>query len=138
MCIDYCILNSRTIPDQYTTPHIDDPLDCLSGSQWFSVLDLRSSYYQIAMKEEDKEKTAFICPLGFYQFMRMLQGITGAPATFLMEKAVVDTNLLEVKVYLDDQIVFGKTLEEQEEKLLKVRKQGSKSHYISVSLARAK
>lgn len=122
MCIDYRLLNSRTIPDQYTTPCIEDALNALSGSQWFSVLDLRSGYYQIAMSEDDKEKTAFICPLGFFQFERMPQGITGAPATFqrLMEKAVGDMNLLQVLVYLDDLIVFGKTLEEHEERLLKV------------------
>ncbi|CAI5678658.1 unnamed protein product [Oreochromis niloticus] len=122
MCIDYRTLNRRTIPDQYTTPRIDDALDCLSGSRWFSVLDLRSGYYQIPMAEEDKEKTAFICPLGFYQFERMPQGITGAPATFqrLMEKAVGDMNLLQVLVYLDDLIVFGRSLEEHEERLLKV------------------
>lgn len=55
------------------------------------------------MAEEDKEKTAFICPVGFYQFERMPQGITGAPATFqrLMEKAVGDMHMLEVIVYLD-------------------------------------
>lgn len=74
------------------------------------------------MADEDKDKTAFICPFGFYQFERMPQGISGAPATFqrLMEKAVGDMNLLEVLVYLDDLIVFGKTLEEHEERLLKV------------------
>ena len=122
MCIDYRTLNSRTIPDQYTTPRIDDALDCLTGSKWFSVLDLRSGYYQIAMAEEDKEKTAFICPIGFFQFERMPQGITGAPATFqrLMEKAVGDMNLLQVLVYLDDLIVFGRSLEEHEERLLRV------------------
>lgn len=122
MCIDYRTLNSRTIADQYTTPRIDDALDCLSGSQWFSVLDLRSGYYQIAMAPEDKEKTAFICPLGFFQFERMPQGVTGAPATFqrLMEKTVGDMNLLQVLVYLDDLIVFGKTLQEHEDRLLKV------------------
>ncbi|XP_023806199.1 uncharacterized protein LOC111946697 [Oryzias latipes] len=122
MCIDYRLLNSRTVPDQYTTPCIEEALDSLSGSKWFSVLDLRSGYYQIAMAEEDKEKTAFICPLGFFQFERMPQGITGAPATFqrLMEKTVGDMNLLEVLVYLDDLIVFGKSLEEHEERLLKV------------------
>lgn len=122
ICIDYRTLNNRTTPDQYTMPRIDDALDSLSGSQWFSVLDLRSGYYQIEMAEEDKEKTAFICPLGFYQFERMPQGITGAPATFqrLMEKAVGDMHLLEALVYLDDIIVFGKTLEEHEQRLLKV------------------
>lgn len=122
MCIDYRLLNSRTIPDQYTMPRIDDALDCLTGSKWFSVLDLRSGYYQVEMSEEDKEKTAFICPLGFFQFERMPQGITGAPATFqrLMEKAVGDMNLIQVLVYLDDLIVFGRTLQEHEERLLKV------------------
>lgn len=60
------------------------------------------------MADEDKNKTAFICLLGFYQFERMPQGISGAPATFqrLMEKAEGDMNLLEVLVYLDDLIVF--------------------------------
>ncbi|XP_072572259.1 uncharacterized protein [Paramormyrops kingsleyae] len=122
MCVDYRTLNNRTIPDQYTTPRIEDALDCLAGSQWFSVLDLRSGYYQIPMAEEDKEKTAFICPLGFYQFERMPQGITGAPATFqrLMEKAVGDMHLLQVIVYLDDIIVFGRSLEKHEERLFKV------------------
>nr|XP_023659188.1 uncharacterized protein LOC111839473 [Paramormyrops kingsleyae] len=122
MCIDYRLLNGRTIPDQYTTPCIDEVLNVLCGSKWFSVLDLRSGYYQIAMNEEDKEKTAFICPLGFYEFERMPQGISGAPATFqrLMERAVGDMNLLQVIVYLDDLIVFGRSLEEHEERLLKV------------------
>lgn len=122
MCIDYHTLNNRTIPGQYTTPRIDDALDCLSGSRWFSVLDLRSGYYQIPMAAEDRDKTAFICPLGFYEFQRMPQGITGAPATFqrLMERAMGDMHLLQVIVYLDDIIVFGRTLEEHEERLLKV------------------
>lgn len=122
MCVDYRFLNGRTIPDQYTTPCIDDVLDSLTGSKWFSVLDLRSGYYQISMAEDDKEKTAFICPLGFYQFERMPQGITGAPATFqrLMERAVGDMHLLQVLVYLDDLIIFGRSLEEHEERLLKV------------------
>lgn len=82
MCIDYRTLNLKTIPDQYTLPWIDDALASLTGSCWFSVLNLHSGYFEIAMSEEHKEKTAFICPLGFYQFERMPQGITGAPATF--------------------------------------------------------
>ena len=68
---------TRTIPDQYTVPRIEDALHCLSGSKWFLVLDLRSGYYQIPMTEADKDKTVFICPLGFYQFERMPQRIRG-------------------------------------------------------------
>ncbi|XP_068118921.1 uncharacterized protein [Hyperolius riggenbachi] len=122
LCIDYRTLNRRTIPDQYTTPRIEDALHCLSGAKWFSVLDLRSGYHQIPMHPEDKEKTAFICPIGFFEFNRMPQGLTGAPATFqrLMERTVGDMHLVEVLVYLDDIIVFGRTLEEHEERLEKV------------------
>lgn len=74
------------------------------------------------MSDTDKEKTAFICPLGFYEFEHMPQGICGAPATFqrVMERTVGDMNFLEVLVYLDDLIVFGQTLEEHQDRLLKV------------------
>jgi len=40
MCTEYHTLDAQTVPDQYTTPHIDNALDCLSESRWFSALDL--------------------------------------------------------------------------------------------------
>ncbi|XP_041434006.1 uncharacterized protein LOC121398770 [Xenopus laevis] len=122
LCVDYRTLNRRTIPDQYTLPRIEDSLEALSGSKWFTVMDLRSGYYQVPMSPEDQEKTAFICPLGFYQFTRMPQGICGAPATFqrLMEKVLGDLCPRECLVYLDDIIVFGSTLEEHHERLIRV------------------
>lgn len=63
------------------------------------------------MIESDKAKTAFVCPLGFWEWNRMPQGITNAPSTFqhLMEKCMGDINLREVLVFLDDIIVFSKT-----------------------------
>lgn len=74
------------------------------------------------MAEKDKEKTFFFCLLWFYQFKRMPQGIPGAPVMFQrwIERAAGNLNLLQVLVYLDDLIVFGKPLEEYEERLLKV------------------
>ncbi|XP_071502945.1 uncharacterized protein [Diadema antillarum] len=51
MCVDYRTLNSRTIPDQYTVPLIQEAIDSLSGSKWFSVIDLKSGFYQIPMRE---------------------------------------------------------------------------------------
>lgn len=68
------------------------------------------------------EKTAFICPHGFYKFQQLRQVISGATATFqkFMEQTVGDMNLLEGLVYLDDLIAFYHTLEEHEECLLTV------------------
>ncbi len=88
-------------------------------------MDLKSGYYQIEMEECDKPKTAFVFPLGFYEFNRMPQGITNAPSTFqrLMERCMGSLNLKEVLVFLDDVIVFSSTIEEHETRLLHVLQQ---------------
>uniref|UniRef100_A0A3P8RRT6 Gypsy retrotransposon integrase-like protein 1 n=1 Tax=Amphiprion percula TaxID=161767 RepID=A0A3P8RRT6_AMPPE len=119
LCIDYRKLNSQTIRDAYALPNLEETFSALSGSKWFSVMDLKSGYYQIEMEEEDKAKTAFVCPLGFYEFNRMPQGITNAPSTFqrLMERCMGDINRKEVLVFLDDLIVFSDSLEEHEKRL---------------------
>lgn len=122
LCIDYRKLNMRTIKDAYALPNIEETFSALSGARWFSVMDLKSGYYQVEVAEEDKHKTAFVCPLGFFEFNRLPQGVTNAPSTFqrLMEKCVGDLHLNEVLVFLDDLIVFSKTLEEHEARLIKV------------------
>lgn len=122
LCVDYRKLNMRTIKDAYALPNIEETFSALSGAKWFSVMDLKSGYYQVEVAEEDKHKTAFVCPLGFWEFNRMPQGVTNAPSTFqrLMEKCVGDLHLNEVLVFLDDLIVFSETLEEHEIRLMKV------------------
>lgn len=125
LCIDYRKLNSLTIRDAYALPHLEESFSALAGSKWFSVMDLKSGYYQIEMKECEKPKTAFVCPLGFYEFNCMPQGITNAPSTFqrLMERCMGSLNLKEVLVFLDDVIVFSSTIEEHETRLLHVLQQ---------------
>uniref|UniRef100_A0A8C6PS61 ribonuclease H n=1 Tax=Nothobranchius furzeri TaxID=105023 RepID=A0A8C6PS61_NOTFU len=122
LCIDYRKLNLQTIKDAYALPKLEDTFSALAGSRWFTVLDLKSGYYQIEMEEKDKAKTAFVCPLGFWEFNRMPQGITNAPSTFqrLMEKCMGELNLREVLVFIVDVIVVAPTLEEHETRLMKV------------------
>jgi transposase InsO family protein len=122
LCIDYRRLNLQTIKDAYNLPKLEDTFSALNGSQWFSVLDLKSGYYQIEVEEADKPKTAFVCPLGFWEFNRMPQGVTNAPSTFqrLMERCMGDMHLKDAVVFLDDVIVFSRTLEEHEERLMRV------------------
>lgn len=122
LCIDFRKLNLQTRKDSYALPNLEEMFSALSGSKWFTVLDLKSGYYQIEVEEEDKEKTAFVTPLGFWEFNRMPQGITNAPSTFqrLMERCVGDMNLHEVLVFLDDLIIFSDSLEEHEQRLMRV------------------
>ena len=75
-CIDYRMLNSRTRKDAYMLPRFDDVVDNLSGSRYFSKLDLRWGYWQVPLAEQDQPKTAFsVGNLGFYECNRMGFGV---------------------------------------------------------------
>ena len=113
-CIDYRQLNKATVKDRYPLPRIDDTIDALYGAKYFSTLDLFSGYWQIEIEESDKHKTAFICEYGQYEFNRMPFGLTNAPGTFqrLMNKIMKPVLYESALVYLDDIIVFSKTIED--------------------------
>lgn len=109
MCIDYHQLNQRTAKDSYALPRIEEILDSLSGATLFSVMDMKSGYYQVEIEEVHKCKTAFtVGPLGFFKFNRMPFGITNAPATYqrLMEQCLGELHMVDCFIYLDDVIII--------------------------------
>lgn len=124
MCVDYRPLNAITKPDKYPLPRIDSALDALEGAQYFSLLDLRSGFYQIGMHPEDKEKTAFIVEFGLYQFNRLSMGLVNSASSFqrVLEKVLAPLKYNCCLVYIDDIVVFSKNFEEHLDNLEKVFK----------------
>ena len=59
LCTDYRALNRITKKDQYPTPNPDEIFDQINGSEWFSTLDLKSGFFQIPLRKEDRYLTAF-------------------------------------------------------------------------------
>eukprot|EP00731_Ephydatia_muelleri_P006029 Em0003g277a len=108
-CIDYRKLNAVTTKDAYPLSCIDDTLDTLCGSKWFSTLDLLSGYWQVEMSPEDRHKTAFCTPQGLFEFKVMPFGLCNAPATFqrLMDLVLAGLQWSKCLVYLDDVILLG-------------------------------
>lgn len=103
----------------YPQPRIDDALDCLHGAKYFFSIDLRSGYWQIAVDDMDREKTAFITPDGLYQFKVMPFGLCNAPATFerMMDALLHGFKWSICLCNLDDVIVFSPTFATHLERL---------------------
>ena len=119
VCIDYRKLNDITIKDAHPLPRIDETLDHLYGSKWFSTFDLMWGYWQVSMSSKDKEKTAFRTRKGLFEFNVMPFGLCNAPATFsrLMEIVLKSLHWTHCLVYLDDIIIFSSTVDQHLERL---------------------
>ena len=81
LCVDFRWLNDVTVGDSFPVPRIDDSLRALGGAQIFSTQDLTKGYWQVPVNEEDKEKTAFTCHKGLFEFVQynalQIEGGTG-------------------------------------------------------------
>jgi hypothetical protein len=124
MCIDYRILNKHTIKNSSSLPRIDECLERLSGARYFTSLDLRSGYHQIRIAPEDVEKTAFNTRYGQYSWLVLPMGLCNSPPVFqsLMNKVLADCIDKTALVYLDDILIYSKTMEEHKQHVRHVLK----------------
>ena len=123
-CVDYRKLNQITKLDEFPLPRIDDTLNLLSDAMYFMTLDLASGYWQVAMEPRSQEKTAFSTYAGHYEFCKMPFFLVNAPSTFQHLMEIVPAGLARkcCLVYLDDVLVFGRSLDEHNENLSKIFK----------------
>jgi hypothetical protein len=119
LCVDYHTLNAVTIKNKYPLPRIDDLMDQLRQAKFFSKIDLRSRYHQMKIRPGDIYKTTFVTRYRQYEYTVVSFGLTNASTYFMnmMNKVFMDELDKCVIVFIDDILVFSKTVEEHEEHL---------------------
>jgi hypothetical protein len=107
MCVDYTDLNKHCPKDPFRLPGIDQVIDSTAGCDLLCFLDYYSGYHQIAIKEEDQEKTAFITPFGAYYYTTMSFGLKNAGATYqrAIQKCFKKHLNKNVETYVDDMFI---------------------------------
>ena len=115
LCMDYHKLNSIMVRDTFPLPRIDEALQAIHSSSWFSSFDLAQGYLQLAMEESDIKKTAFRAgSMGLYEFTHMPFGLSNAGSSFchLMEQCVGNQQFVTLLLYLDGICIFAPTIDE--------------------------
>ncbi len=108
LCVDFRKLNDVTEKEPYCMPTLEEMVERVGVGRVLSKVHLAKGFHQVAVRQEDREKTCFTCPFGKYQYCRMPFGLANAPAVFqrLMEEVLVECSDY-AKAYIDDVIVVS-------------------------------
>ena len=120
ICVDLTQLNKSVCRERYLLPAVEQILSQLAGATVFSKLDANSGFWQIPLAPESTLLTTFITPFGRYCFHRLPFGITSAPEYFQHQMTQILKDLNGVVCLMDDVLIFGKTQEEHDHRLLNV------------------
>ena len=122
VCIDYRGLNAITIKNRYPIPNIVETLNRLQGCKYFTKLDIIAAFNRIRIAAGDEWKTSFSTRYGQFEYLVMPFGLCNAPGTFqtYINQSLKDYLDLWATAYLDDVLIFSKTLDEHKIHVRKV------------------
>ena len=114
LCVDYRKLNNVTQKNAYPVPPMSHLLTLFHGATQFSKLDLRGAYNLIRIAEGHEYLTAMRTRFGSFEYTVMPFGLCNAPSTFQSFVNDIFSDLVEefLVVYLDDILVYSKTLKD--------------------------
>ena len=114
LAIDYRRVNAVTLPDAYPGHRVDDMLCSLANAKIFTAFDLSKGYFQIAVAEKDRDKTAFHGPDGLYRFKRAPFGARNSGQTFMraINLALKGQLWRNVVTFVDDVYVYSANVED--------------------------
>jgi hypothetical protein len=137
LCVDYRPLNAVTIKNKYPLPHIDVLFDQLEGAQVLSKIDLRFGYHQIKIRIKDIPKMTFSMRYRLYEYLDMSFGLTNAPTHFmyLMNSVFMEELDKFIVVFIDNILVYSKSIQEHEEHL-RVVLQRLRDHQLYVKFSK--
>ncbi|KAA3477770.1 DNA/RNA polymerases superfamily protein [Gossypium australe] len=130
-------LNKVTIKNKYPLSRIDDLFNQLKGAIIYSKINLRSSYYQLRVKDSDVPKSAFRTRYGHFEFLVMPFGLTNAPTVFMDLMNLIFRPYLDrlVVVFIDDILIYSQDESEHADNCLlnlANTKVGFLGHIVSV------
>lgn len=113
LCVDLRRLNEKTVPMVFPIPCIDDIFDRIKGNVWFSLADCTWGYWQMRLRESDRDKCAYMTRDGVYRPTTMDFGMRTAPAQWQRAMNIIFSGLLwdVCCVYMDDLLTYSKTFE---------------------------
>ena len=135
LCVDYQKLNDIIIKNCYPLPCINEIMDHINGTQWYTKLDLQGAYNLIRITQGKEWKITFCVKIGFYEYLVMPMGLTNAPASFqaLMNHVLRDHIDKIYAVYLNNILVYSKDPKEHDHHV-KLVLQKLEEYFLKVDL----
>ena len=115
-----------TVKNRYPIPLISELINQLRGAKYFTKLDVRWGYNNVRISEGDEWKVAFQTNQGLFELLVIFFRLTNSPATFqTMMNDIFHDLIMEgvVCVYLDDILIFTKSLADHRRVVQRVMEQ---------------